>query len=58
MTPEESKEISDYIDEKFPPNSLFWSRLWDDDCICPDIETIDPKCNNKRCMNERQNKKA
>ena len=53
MTPEEHKELDDYIDEKFPPNSLFWSRLWDDDCICPDIKTVDPKCPNKRCIDEK-----
>ena len=42
-------EIGKFIDEKFPPDSWLWSRLWDDDCICPNIETVDPKCPNKRC---------
>ena len=50
MTPEEKKELEEYIDEKFPPNSLFWSRLYDDDCICPDIDTFNPNCPNKRCQ--------
>jgi len=27
----------------------FWSRLWDDDCICNVDGTIDPLCINKRC---------
>lgn len=50
MTPEEKKELSDYIDEKYPPESKFWSRIWDDDCICDESETVNPKCPNKRCM--------
>ena len=47
MTPEHDKITTEII------NSMpdwFWGRLWDDDCICPDIKTVDPKCPNKRCM--------
>jgi len=49
-----TKDIDKIIDEMFPPNSLFWSRLWDDNCICPDINTIDPNCKNKRCIEESE----
>ena len=50
MTPEEHKELCDYIDEKYPPESKFWGRLWDDNCICPDEKTVNPECPNKRCV--------
>ena len=47
MTPEHEK-ILDGILDKMP--DWFWGRLWDDDCICPDEKTVDPKCPNKRCV--------
>ena len=42
-------EIEKFIDEKFPPDHWIWTRLWDDDCICSNLETVDPNCPNKRC---------
>ena len=49
MTPEHEKIVNEIMD-KMP--DLFWSRLWDDDCICEKSETINPKCTNKRCIND------
>ena len=49
MTPEEKKELSDFLDEFYKKNPWLESRLWDDKCICPDEKTVDPKCTNKRC---------
>ena len=46
-------DIGKYIDEKYPPNHWIWGRNWDDDCICPNDDIVDPKCINKRCVELR-----
>jgi len=49
MTPEHEKIVNEIMDRM--PDS-FWSRLWDDDCICKESETVNPLCPNKRCIND------
>jgi len=40
---------AEFVDEFIKKNPWIMSRLWDDDCICPDLNTVNPKCPNKRC---------
>ena len=47
MTPEHEKMVEEIMDNM--PDS-FWSRLWDDNCICANEKTVHPKCTNKRCI--------
>ena len=54
MTLEHEKIIKEIMDNM--PDS-FWGRLWDDNCICEDGRSVNPKCTNKRCIewkNENQ----
>lgn len=47
MSPEQEKIVDEILD-KMPES--FWGRLWDDNCICDNEETVNPKCTNKRCI--------
>ena len=49
MDKNSKEEISKFIDDFYKKNPWIESRLWDDDCICFNQQTVDPKCTNKRC---------
>lgn len=49
MDKKQKEEISKFIDVFVEKNPWIMNRTWDDDCICPNENTVDPRCHNKRC---------